>query len=103
MVLANLYPNSAENNDVNFTSNPAEFGTDNCATYHFWSDLRLFVKFTYRLIEASGVQGIAGKAFAKGVETVVFTVEYDNGIESKIRLDNIIHLPEASKHLLPMS
>ena len=39
----------------------------------------------------------------KGIGTVTFTVTDDQGIESTIKLDNVIHLPEASKNLISIS
>ena len=63
----------------------------------------MFIKLAYRLIKSVGVQGIAGRAVAKGIDTVVFTVTDDNGAKSTITLENVIHLPEASKNLISIS
>ena len=59
----------------------------------------------HQLIELKsvGVQGIAGRVVAKGIGTVVFTVTDDNGEKSTITLENVIHLPEASKNLISIS
>ena len=97
MALANLSPSADKDAETAFTSKHTEFGTDNCATHHICSDYNLFIKSTYKLIESIGVQGIAGRALAKGIGTVVFTVTDDNGARSTITLENVIHLPEASK------
>ena len=103
MALANLSPSQNEDTEINFANEHTEFGTDNCATHHICSDYNLFKESTYKLIESVGVQGIAGRAVAKGIGTVVFTVMDDNGEKSTITLKNVIHLPEASKNLISIS
>ena len=79
MALANLSPSEDKDTETDFTSAHKEFGTDNCATHHICWDYDMFIPSTYRLIKSVGVQGIAGRAVAKGIGTVVFTVTDDNG------------------------
>ena len=78
MALANLSPSEDNDSETDFTTAHTEFGTDNCATHHICSYYIYFIKSTYRLIKSVGVQGIAGKAVAKWIGTVVFTVTDDN-------------------------
>ena len=103
MALANLSPSEDKDTETDFTSAHTEFGTDKCATHHICWEYNLFIPSTYRLMKSVGVQGIAGRAVAKGIYTIVFTVTDDNIEKSTIILENVIHLPEASKNLISIS
>ena len=90
LALANVSNGDATNSECNFAIASTKFGTDNCTNHHICSDFSLFVKYIYHLIEAAGVQGIAGSNIAKGIGTIVFIVTYNEGTNHKISLENVI-------------
>ena len=56
-----------------------------------------------RPISNIGVKGIAGPAKAEGIGTIEFMILDDNKGEHKIRLENVIYLPQAAKNLISIS
>ena len=98
--------NTGEDDTDDFTDfgfGNTEFGTDNCATHHICSDIRLFVKGTLKPLKDIGVVGVSGKCQAEGMGTVVFDVIDDQGIRNKITLERVIYLPSSSKNLISIS
>ena len=51
-----------------FTSKPAEFGTDNCATHHICSILGILT--STRIADKIGVQGANGSTITAGIGTI---------------------------------
>ena len=101
--LSNIHDENSTDCEFNFAPHSDAFGTDNCTTHHICSDLRLFVKTTYREVEKLGVQGISGSAIAEGIGTIKFMITDNSGKKHEITLDNVIHLPEASKNLISIA
>lgn len=56
-----------------------------------------------RPISNIGVKRIAGSAKAEGIGTIEFMILHDNKGEHKIRLENVIYLPQAAKNLISIS
>ena len=49
------------------------------------------------------MRGISGIAIAEGIGTIKFTITDNSGKKHEITLDNVIHLPEASKNLISIT
>ena len=101
LALHNTSKYVASDHVYSFTSEPTEFGTDNCATHHICSLLNLFVNM--RPAPKVGVTGVAGSTMASGIGTIMFTITDDDGIKHKITLEDVIYLPESAKNLISTS
>ena len=101
LALHNTSKYAASDHVYSFTSEPTEFGTDNCATHHICSLLNLFVNM--RPAPKVGVTGVAGSTMASGIGTIMFTITDDDGIKHKITLEDVIYLPESAKNLISTS
>ena len=102
LVLNNTVGEEVYTEDFDMSSGNTEFGTDNCATHHICHEKLLFVG-EIRPISNIGVKGIAGSAKAEGIGTIEFVILDDNKEEHKIRLENVIYLPQAAKNLISIS
>ena len=102
LILTNTSDVDMNSEDFSLNSNSTEFGTDNCATHHICSERDLFVG-EIKPISNIGVKGISGSAMAEGIGTIEFTIVDDNKEEHKIRLENVIYLPQAAKNLISIS
>ena len=88
--------------DFSFDANAIEFGTDNCATHHICWDKSLFVGDILPAPDI-GVKGVSGSTQAGGQGTIEFIMTDEKGEDHKIRLENVIYLPEAAKNLISIS
>ena len=98
LVLHNAPHKHDDNTKVSFSSEPTEFGTDNCATHHICSRLELFTSM--RPAPSIGVTGVAGSMMASGVGTIQFDLLDSNNKRHTITIDNVIYLPESAKNLI---
>ena len=100
LILHNTKTHSSDGN-MSFNSDTTEFGTDNCATHHICSQLKLFIDM--RPAPKIGVTGVAGSLMASGIGTVQFTIIDDNEEKHIVKLKNVIYLPESAKNLISIS
>ena len=100
-VLANGTINP-EDYTFTFDTSQTEFGTDNCATHHVCSQRELFVELRTPDKEI-GVRGVSGSSTAAGIGTVIFNLKDDDGRQHKIKLNNVVYLPDSAKNLLSIA
>ena len=60
--------------------------------------LDLFINM--RPAPSLGVTGVAGSLMASGIGIIEFMLTNNKGFKQKIKLKNVIYLPESAKHLI---
>ena len=98
LILTNLKDVIKSDNSFSFTSKIVEFGTDNCAVNHIYSNLELF--FSIKSIDNIGV---TGSILALGIGIIKFTIIDNTNKVYVIELENVIYLPESAKNLISTS
>ena len=100
LALHNKTKYAASDHVFSFTSETTEFRTDNCATRHTCSLLKIFVSL--RPAPKIGITGVAGIKMEFSIGTILFTITDDNG-KHKITLEDVIYLPESVNNLISTS
>ena len=85
-------------NNKSCASEATEFGTDNCATHHICLLLNIFTDMGPA--PKIGVTGVVGSLMASGIGTIECVLKGDGGMKQKIKLENVIYLPESAKNLI---
>ena len=84
-----------------FSSEPTEFGADNCATHHICLLLNLVISM--RPAPKIGVKWISGSTMVSGIGTIKCVLTDDSGAKHTIQLDDVIYLPESAKKSISVS
>ena len=93
-----------ENDDSAYSFGPpsSEFGVDNGATHHIFSEKSLFVGKISK-VQKNGVRGVSGLSIAEGMRTISLTINNSNETKYNLTIDNVIYLLTAVKNLISTS